>query len=216
MKPGLLSLLEKRLSPDNFSALTQTLKSSRFEALAAAFTRCFRWTGKTLLSPDAGERILLQELDADIHWDFWRSDDLARYLIVDRGLVVDPEFCDRISDFFDLQETVAMARILPLLENAENFCDLAREMCRSNSVEVFSAMVCGNPYPHRYFDPATYNQMILKALFLDVALEDIVHWQKHVTSETLRMVQDYACELKAAGRAFPRDMPELLKKKVSL
>ncbi len=48
--------------------------------------------------------------------------------------------------------------------------------------------------------------MVLKALFIEVALERILGLQRRITPELRRMAKDYAGERAAAGRSIPKDI----------
>jgi hypothetical protein len=51
--------------------------------------------------------------------------------------------------------------------------------------------------------------MVLKTLFLGVALERILGLDRRKTAELARMAEDYASERKAAGRSVPADIGRL-------
>lgn len=106
----------------------------------------------------------------------------------------------------DSDERVALLGVLAMLPRPESHVDTAVEACRSNVVTVFEAVACENPYPGRYFPDLSFNQMVLKALFLGVALSRIVGLDQRRSQELARMAADYAAERKAAGRAVPADI----------
>lgn len=109
----------------------------------------------------------------------------------------------------DSRERWAVLRALPFLAPPERFIPLAVDGCRTNEVPVFEAIACENPFPSRWFPDLHWNQMVLKALFLGVALDRIVDLDRRATPELARMALDYANERRAAGRAVPADVDRL-------
>jgi hypothetical protein len=101
-------------------------------------------------------------------------------------------------------------RCLALLPAPDRFVPLAVEACRSSIQPLFEAVACENPYPAAYFPEASFNQMVLKALFIGVALPRIRGLKGRVTGELRRMAADYASERRAAARPVPPDIDWLL------
>jgi hypothetical protein len=70
---------------------------------------------------------------------------------------------------------------------------------------VFEAIVCENPYVARFFPALSFNQAVLKAIFLEVSVRRIERFESRITRELQRMAADYASERRAAGRSIPAD-----------
>ena len=104
------------------------------------------------------------------------------------------------------RERQSVLRSLPLLPRPERFLALAVDSCRTSVQPIFEAIACENPYPAAFFPELNFNQMVLKALFIEVALERILGLERRITPELRRMAKDYASERAAAGRSVPRDI----------
>ena len=91
-------------------------------------------------------------------------------------------------------------RVWPLLPYPEHFIDLAIDGLRSNITSVFNAIALHNPYPADYFAEAAWNQMVLKAVFVDSPLSHIQGLDARANDKLARMLGDYAHERWAAGR----------------
>ena len=106
----------------------------------------------------------------------------------------------------DLSESLALTKALPLLPFAELHLERARLALRSNIKTVFNALALNNPYPCRVFDDPTWNQMILKAIFIGTSLNEIYGKAERANATLKTMLIDFAREREKAGR--PVD-PEL-------
>jgi hypothetical protein len=106
----------------------------------------------------------------------------------------------------DNDEREAVLRSLVLLPSPERHLQTALEACRVNVQSVFEAIACDNRYPERHLPEAGFNQMILKALFLGVALARVEGLDRRRNAELARMAAAYASERRAAGRSVPADI----------
>lgn len=106
----------------------------------------------------------------------------------------------------DLSETITFLRGMPLYPDPALHLELAREGARAAMRPVFEAVAHANPYPMETFDEAAWNQLVLKALFIETTLEPIQGLDCRANPTLMRMLCDYAHERWAAGR---RVSPEL-------
>jgi len=117
-----------------------------------------------------------------------------------------PNFVHGVYQRGDNHERRALLRALSILPDPGRFLSTAVEACRTNISTVFEAIACDNPYPFHYFSALHFNQMVLKALFTHTPLSRIVGLRTHITSDLVRMVEDYASEIRIAGRPVPEDI----------
>jgi hypothetical protein len=106
----------------------------------------------------------------------------------------------------DNSERVAALRALPLMPVPRRFLDIATEACRTHVLDVFEAIACDNPYACQYFPDASYNQLVIKALFMDVPLARVQGVIARKNSELYRMARDYEAERIAAARPVSEDL----------
>ena len=109
----------------------------------------------------------------------------------------------------DNAERAAVLRALAALPAPERFVPLAVSACRTNVVPVFEAIACDNPFAAAHFPEPSFNQLVIKALFLGVAIDRIVGLATRVTPELVRMAAAYASERRAAGRPVSDDCNRL-------
>ncbi|WP_437877210.1 EboA domain-containing protein [Sorangium sp. So ce513] len=177
----------------------------------ATFTAAARALGKAPLGLPADEQDALKAAGISAALDGWRLDELGRVTmiaLVSRSLPaseLDP-LVGACYQQGDSRERHAILRALPFVVGAERFVPLAVDACRTNELPVFEAIACENPYPAACFPDLNFNQMVLKAMFMGVALARIVGLERRRSSELARMAEDFASERRAAGRSVPADI----------
>ena len=76
-------------------------------------------------------------------------------------------------DTSEINELLAIFRGFALFPHPQALEPKAREAIRSTMRPVYEAMAHRNPYPLEFFDEAAWNQMIVKAFFLDSSIWQI-------------------------------------------
>jgi hypothetical protein len=106
----------------------------------------------------------------------------------------------------DNGERIAVLRSLSLLPDPRRFLDIAAEACRTNVQDVFDAIACDNPYPEQYFPDASFNQLVIKALFTNAPIARVRGLRARKNPELYRMARDYEAERRAASRPVSPDL----------
>ncbi len=102
----------------------------------------------------------------------------------------------------DTGEIETFLKFLILLPNPENYKFAAVEALRTNISNVFDAITLNNPYPAKYFNTQQWNQMYLKAAFMERNLLDILGVEERANKDLTRIISDYAHERWAASRTI--------------
>lgn len=110
----------------------------------------------------------------------------------------------------EIGEQESVLRTLPLLPEPARFVETGVTACRTNAKRVFEAIACDNPFPAAYFPELNFNQMVMKAVFVEAPVARIEGLAARRTPELLRMATDYASERRAAGRPVPDDLALVL------
>lgn len=134
----------------------------------------------------------------------WSIDGAARVLGLLRFRGARP-FAEVFKDLrrtADAGEMIALYRGLPLYPAPEAMDFEVGEGLRSNLKPVFEAIAHRNPFARDVFDEHRWNHMILKALFIDVALAPVTGLKQRANPELARILVDFARERWAAGRAL--------------
>lgn len=107
---------------------------------------------------------------------------------------------EMLSRTADLGELIVIYRGLPLLPSPERLLARAAEGIRSSIRPVFEAVAHRNPFPAEFLDRDSWNQMVLKALFIGSELRPIQRLDERANPELAAILVDYAHERWAAGR----------------
>ena len=130
--------------------------------------------------------------------------DLARVYVLMRVLEEDPDyFTPKVATLIqvaDTNELAAFLKYLVFFPNHEAFKNVAVEALRTNIATVFDAIALNNPYPAAFFNDQQWNQMYLKAAFMQRDLSLIMGVDERANAELTRIISDYAHERWAASR----------------
>ena len=106
----------------------------------------------------------------------------------------------------DNDERVAILGALCVCPGPQAYVETAVDACRTHIAEIFEAIACENAYPSEWFPEASFNQMVIKAVFTEIPLRRVVGVERRMNSELIRMASDYSAERRAAGRAVSDDL----------
>ncbi|PCJ93247.1 MAG: hypothetical protein COA50_14545 [Flavobacteriaceae bacterium] len=129
---------------------------------------------------------------------------LARIFLLVKTLEVDNDFFKvkvaNLIQVADKTELETFLKFLVLLPNASDYISVAVDALRTNISSVFNAIALNNPYPAVYFNEQQWNQMYLKAVFIESELGEILNVDDRGNDDLSRIISDYAHERWAASR----------------
>ncbi len=131
---------------------------------------------------------------------------MSRIYLLSKVLEVNPEFYTqevaKIIEVADTTELETFLRYLTILPQSESFKYSAVEALRTNISIIFDAITLNNPYPALYFNDQQWNQMYLKAAFMERDLGMIESVDERANADLTRIISDYAHERWAASRTI--------------
>ncbi len=184
--------------------------------LQLAMARSRRILGQDLLAPTAAELDAMHPaLPGRLSGPSWRLLDVGRAALV--LPVLEAVSTDRAATIFDrmlrrgeLSEQESLLRMLPLLPHASALVEPAVEACRTNVPPVFAAIALFNPFPARWFPDLSFNQLVLKAMFMGLPIECVEGLPSRATAQLARMALGYGSEREAAGRSVPSGVQHIV------
>src|SRR5690606_19633566 len=178
--------------------------------LFMAFSQASRYFRKDPINLNKGDLVETEQIVPGFRPDTWNQLQAARiYLLLHYPAKDADQFItilDRLFETADMHEQEALYAALPLLPYPESLRLRAAEGLRTNITSVFDAIALNNPYPARYLEENAWNQMIIKAIFLQRPLYQIVGADERANEQLAKILIDFAHERWAAGRPV---MPEL-------
>jgi hypothetical protein len=193
---------------DRGFAAAESPESVAFRAFYASVTR--------RLGPAAAEPVSAPPALASLARPVHTLADWVRVTLLVRALSAlpserQPAFVLRLLEAGELGEQQSLLRTLSFLPGPARFVETGLAACRTNALRVFEAIACENPFPAAHFDALGFQQLVLKAVFLEVAVGRIEGLAARNTAELRRMAEDYASERRAAGRPVPADLALIVK-----
>lgn len=172
--------------------------------LFISFSSVPRHTGKGKLELSEDQIAVADSMRSGWNPSGWTVDQLGRtYLILcyaENGKELFFEKLSKIFDTSDLGEAVALYQNLPILPWPEDLKYRAAEGVRSNITTVFNAVALNNPYPKEYLEEAPWNQIVLKAMFVESPLYKIMGLDERANRTLAKILVEYAHERISAGR----------------
>ena len=208
---SLLELIQRAVPEPAFSAFSQQLAGCRpawtptqflstYSAAARTLGRLPLAADTTCVSTGHGE-LPLAGVTSDCAGRIWLLCALAHALPSELATVLEATY-----DEGDSSEKIAVIRSLSLLPFPERFVEIARDAGRCNEVSMFGALACNNPYPARFYPELAWNQLYMKAVFMDLPLAQMVGSRERDNAELSRMALHYIEQQESAGRRFPADL----------
>jgi hypothetical protein len=221
----LQSWLSSRLSPEALAWLNAAISGTISEwcqarqefseqAFLTVFSTLPRQVGKQDLVLTAAELAQADALCPGWYPKAWSADQAARSLLLltlpqaETGSL--KKLLENLYATAGIAEAVALHQTLLLLPHSDRYEYWALEGCRSHITAVFNAVALWNPYPARQFDEATWNQLVLKAIFVGSPLHPIWGLDERANPELARMLIDYVHERWAAHREVTPELWRLV------
>jgi hypothetical protein len=211
----MLGWLGPRLESGAFARLMEERERLRRGPVRAALFRVFDLAaglaGKAPLDLTPAELIDAAALEPGWNPAGWTRDQAARLAMVLTAarLETSDAFLGMLDTLFataDMSGLVALYQGLPLYPMPERLVGRAQEGVRNSIVPVFQAVAHRNAFPARHFAEGPWNQMVLKAVFLDIRLDPITGLDERANPRLAAMLLDYVRERRAAGRDVPWDL----------
>ncbi len=195
-------------------AFFETVKPERAAPRGFGFRAAFASVPRRLATVAQAPIVAPAEL-ARVARSHWTLTDYTRAALLAECFEVLPraEQPDVVLHFFEageLGEQVSLLRALALWDEPVRFLETGLQACRTNAQGVFEAIVCENAFLAAHFPALNFNQAVMKAIFMQVALARVEGLETRITPELQRMAAGYASERRAAGRPVPLDADYLV------
>ena len=209
----LKTLIEKNAEEKSISWLTQKVEQVQNSGTNSAFflafsqaSRFFKKDSLTLSEVEKNQAVSLVEGFEPAYWNVLQAARTILLLSYPQEKERWFEVVNQLFETADMNEQQALYAALPVLPFPEDLLPRAIDGCRTNMTLVFDAIALNNPYPATYFPEANWNQLVLKAVFMQRPLYQIQKLDERRNPALADIASDFAHERWAAGRSV---MPEL-------
>lgn len=209
----LKTLIEKNAEEKSISWLNQKVEqvqsSGASSAFFLAFSQASRFFRKDILELSEAEASQANSLVEGFQPAQWSVLQAARTILLLSYPQEKARWFEVVNQLFetaDMNEQQALFAALPVLPYPEELLPRAIDGCRTNMTLVFDAIALNNPYPGNYFPEANWNQLVLKAVFMQRPLYRIQGLDARRNPALADIASDFAHERWAAGRSV---MPEI-------
>lgn len=209
----LTSLLAENLPQYQFIWIKETLTELQNNWDLTTFQLAFGMTPRKIERTHLANPLPYQQAASAIlpGWSphLWTWDRIVRVLLLSIPQFESEEaakaFIWDLFDTADMREQVAIFSALPTLPFPSAYMKIAHEGLRTNMAPVFDAIALENPFPATYFSQDDWNQMYLKAAFIERPIHRIPNIPQQANEKLSRIILDYVHERWAAGREVRPD-----------
>lgn len=209
----LTQLLESQANQKGLDWLQKQIERIGTEAIPSkfflAFSQASRFFNKEKLELSSDQIQQAEKLVSGFQPHYWDQLQTARTVLMLTYPQEKESWFAAMNQLFetaDMSEHQALFGALPLMPFQEELIPRAIDGLRTNISSVFDAIALHNPFPEKYFPEANWNQMVLKAIFMQRPLYKIQGLEERRNSALASIVRDFAHERWAAGREV---MPEI-------
>lgn len=165
-----------------------------------------------------------QRINLSFVEDGWNKSDvtpalLGRLFFLSKLNDLEINYVKTIQYFFeraDLNESIALYSSLSILKCPTQWLNKASDGLRSNMQPIFESVALENPYPFLHFSIDQWNQMVLKAIYLDSKIQKIHKLDQRMNDDLSEMFINFAQERISAGRDIPVSLWYCLSKCISI
>jgi hypothetical protein len=184
-------------------ALDEMSRAASDRALGVAIGVAPRRLGKAALNLGADDLARAATLRRGFDPAGWSVDQLARIALMIASYRSDIDFAGRLDRYCataEINELIALCLGFAIYPVTAPIEPRAREAIRSGMKPVFEALAHRNPYPAEVFSEDHWNQMVVKAIFIDSSLWPIWGLDRRGNPGLARMLVSLWQERRAANR----------------
>ncbi len=208
LKSKLADCISRHVSTDAWDWLMEKTslitKNDNVQNFMVAFAAVTRKTGKQPVVLSETESSEIQQIRPHFIIQHWETDRLCRvWILMHLDTADENKYIRTIENLFptaEMSEQVALYSALPVLAFPVRWRARCSEGIRSNIGDVLKAIMCNNPYPSENLDEPAWNQLVMKAIFTEKPIQQIINLDERANQNLANILSDYAHERWAAHR----------------
>lgn len=201
------AVVSQNVSPEIWNWLNEKVApASGNRQFNIAFVSVPRKTGKGVVQVKEEQNTAIRKAGAGLDITKWTADRLCRvWLLFSLDHTDREKYFQTIENLFltaEVNELTALYSALPVLHYPEMWIKRCAEGIRSSIGAALEAVACNNPYPAAYLDEPAWNQLVLKVIFTDKPLDEVIGLDERSNADLTKTLSDYAHERWAAHRSL--------------
>ena len=163
------------------------------------------------LRPTLEQKKNFHRLNSEFTIENWRLDQLCRLSLLMNYPLLNLRNLTKLISVADTQEQITIYKSIFYLENASQYTPLVVDGIRTNIIDIFDAIALKNLYPTKYFSEDQWNQMVLKAIFMERPIYQIKDIDLRRNEKLAHILFDYARERWAASRLVTPELWRMIR-----
>ena len=198
-----------QLTADWFIGILSALGSDKDFFISFALVNKKISRGSISIAPDHLDAIK-SEIPS-FNYKEWSIDQFCRLaLMLHLDKVKNYKSINMLLSTADTREQISLYKSIPFLENAQDFLEPVINGIRTNITDTYDSIALNNPYPEIFFGESAWNQMVLKGIFMERPIYQIIGLDKRKNIKLAHILHDYAKELWSASRRVTPELWRLL------
>ena len=158
----------------------------------------------------------LLNVNPDFHKANWLLDEACRLtLLLDLDLGSNMEVIKKLLSMADIKEQIIIYKSIQYFDNAVEFSGLVSEGIRTNVISIFDAISLHNSFPTKYLNDLAWNQMVLKAFFMERPIYQIQGIDDRISPILTSTLYEYAKERWSANRLVSPELWRFVKTNIN-
>lgn len=153
----------------------------------------------------------LSNINPEVHQVNWSLDELVRLaLLVHLPFEGRQDTLVKLLAASDIREQKLIYKSVQYLQHPEALEMQVIDGIRTNMTDVFDAIALHSSYPLKHFKESAWNQMVLKAIFMERPIYRIAGLDERRNTDLARIAIDFAHERQSAGRKVTPELWRLV------
>ncbi|WP_079242073.1 EboA domain-containing protein [Chryseobacterium indologenes] len=207
----LYSLIQTRLSEAQMDWMKTVILFENENLFFQNFGLIFRMIPSDAPQWSRSEKINLEQLYPGLTSGQWNLQQFCRCLLMahipeDQNVTI----VKKLTQSADINELICIYKGIFFLENAFEFVPLVEEGIRTNITSIFDAIALLNPFAAKYLSLNSWNQLVLKTLFMGRPLYQITNLDLRKNEMLAFIATDFVHERWSAGRTVSPEIWRLM------
>ena len=142
----------------------------------------------------------------EVYYKNINNSDILRFLILKDETPHNINLLFKKGSYF---EQASILKLIQFIKFHELFLEISLHALRSNNKVIFESIAIQNLFPFLHFDENSFEQLVLKCIFMEINITDILGLESRLTKRLITTTNDFKQERLAANRSIPTGILQL-------